>query len=95
MRDVMVGFFGLSSASPFWGAPFAAAAFDGGGRAKLGSACECSDEAVDTDGAGEAAGFDATVCGLPLVVAAMVRVGLSRSAVEVSNTALGDEGGEF
>ena len=83
MRDVMVGFFGLSNASPFCCAPFVGA-LPGGGSAKFGSGCECSDEAVDTEGAGEATGFDAALCELPLVVAAMVEVGRSRPGAKVS-----------
>jgi hypothetical protein len=57
MREVIVGFFGLSNASPFARAPFAGAgALVGGGTARFVSDCECCDEAVETEGAGEGAG---------------------------------------
>ena len=72
MRDVIVGFLGLSRASPLGTAPPFTPPCVGGGSAKLPSGCECSDEVVETEGTGEAMGLDEVDWGLLLVGAAMV-----------------------
>ena len=63
IRDVMVGFLGGSKdATPFpltWGAGF----FEGG-REKLPSGCECTEELVDAEGTGEATGFEEVTAGV-------------------------------
>jgi hypothetical protein len=75
MRDVIVGFFGFSSASPFgMGAP----AVMGGGRTKL-SGWECTEDAVDAveaAGTGDSVGFEAAAAwGLLLAGVAMCSTG--------------------
>ena len=70
MRDVIVGFLGFRSASPFAWAPFAPA-LEAGGSAKLPSDCECKEEAVEAEGTGEAMGFGVAPWGLLLTGAAM------------------------
>lgn len=60
MREVMVGFFGFSETSPFGcGVPWV-----GGGSAKLPSGCECNEEVVEIEGAGEATGLELALGGL-------------------------------
>jgi hypothetical protein len=75
MRDVMVGFFGFSSASPFCAVPLAPLFEEDGGREATFSGTECNEEAVEgaeTEGAGEAAaGFEEMLGGLLLTGAAM------------------------
>ena len=65
MRDVMVGFlttggFKVAAALPFtWGTGFLE-----GGRAKLPSGCDCVEELVETEGAGEGTGIEVAVAGV-------------------------------
>jgi hypothetical protein len=76
-REVMVGFFGLSRASaaactllaPEWltGVTW----WTGWGRARFVSGCECTEEAVEAEAAGEPAVL-VVLGGLPLVGAAIV-----------------------
>jgi hypothetical protein len=68
MRDVIVGFFGFRP-SPFVAGPFAVG-FEEGGREKCPSGCECTEEAVEAEAAGE--GFTTATAGLLGAGAAMV-----------------------
>lgn len=74
MRDVIVGFFGFSSASPFW---VVVPALEGGERTKL-SGWECTEEAVEAveaGGTGDSMGFAvAAAWGLLLTGVAMCLV---------------------
>jgi hypothetical protein len=86
IRDVIVGFFGLSCASPLATTPPFTAPCVGGGRAKLPSGCECNEEVVvETEGTGEATGLEEADWGLLLVGAAMVLQGVVVEAGNVEN----------
>jgi len=74
MRDVMVGFLTLRAASPFTYAPLAGTGFAFGGRAKFASGWDCTEDAVEAEGTGEATGFAVAEVGLLVVGAAMVEM---------------------
>lgn len=91
MREVIVGFFGFRSASPFVWLPFTLG-FVEGGRAKWLSGWECNEDAVEAEGTGEATGFEGGFCGLLLAGAAMVVEVVIMRAVKVSNTGSSESG---